>query len=72
MDFIIGLPLNDDYNALMSMTCKFAKAVQLVPGMKTWTAEQWADTCIARLLTVNWGFPKVVISDRDPKFLSAF
>jgi hypothetical protein len=52
------------------VTCKLSKRITLIPGKNTWTAKQWADTLIERLWIADWGMPKVIISDRDRKFLS--
>jgi hypothetical protein len=72
IDFILALPASEEgFDAAMSTTCKFSKRITLIPGMKNWTAEQWADALIERLWIADWGMPKVIISDRDPKFLSA-
>lgn len=54
----------------MSVTDKFTKKVTFVPEKKSWSAIQWALTLLARLDLLDWGTPKVLISDRDRKFLS--
>jgi len=56
----------------MSVTCKFSKRVTLIPGKKTWSAKQWAEALLDRLYLADWGLPKVILSDRDRKFLSEF
>ena len=56
----------------MSVTCKFSKRVTLVPGTDKYTASQWAHALLERLWIADWGLPKVIISDRDRKFLSGF
>lgn len=41
LDFVLALPLfKGDYNALMSVTCKFSKRITLIEGADTWSAEQ--------------------------------
>ena len=73
MDFILVLPRSrEGYDSVMSVTCKFSKRVTLVPGKKTWTAKQWAEALLERLWIADWGLPKVILSDRDKKFLSDF
>ena len=54
----------------MSVTCKFTKSIQLIPGKLTMSAAQWAKALLERLLLVNWELPEAIISDRDRKFLS--
>lgn len=72
LDFILALPVstNEDFNAVMSVTCKYSKRVTLIPGKDTWTAEKWALALLNRLELIDWGLPAVIVSDRDPKFLS--
>ena len=73
MDFILGLPLTrDNEDCIMSVTCKFSKMVTLITGKTTFRAKDWAHLLLARLLLINWGMPKAIISDRDKKFLSDF
>jgi len=52
----------------MSVTEKFSKAVTLLPGQSTWSAPQWGNALIHHLLTILWGLPSAIISDRDRKF----
>lgn len=70
MDFIVGLPNDDGYDALLTVTCKFSKRVLLIEGMSTFTAEAWGHRLLDALLRADWGLPTVMISDRDPKFMS--
>jgi hypothetical protein len=71
IDFILALPLTaDGLDCVLSVTCKLSKRITLIPGKNTWTAKQWADALIERLWIADWGMPKVIISDRDRKFLS--
>jgi hypothetical protein len=72
LDFIVGLPLSkNDYNACLTVTDKFSKAVKLIPGKDTFDAHTWAIPFFDHVYC-EWGMPKVLISDRDPKFLSVF
>lgn len=62
-DFILGLPkLKRGMDAMMTVTCKFSKKVEFVPGKETWSAEEW----------VKAYFLLVWIGDRDSKWLSKF
>ena len=54
----------------MSVICKFSKRITLIPGKSTWTAKEWAGVLLERLWIADWGLPKVILSDRDRKFLS--
>ncbi|KAI0997351.1 hypothetical protein K3495_g10832 [Podosphaera aphanis] len=73
IDFILCLPVSTDgnkFDAILSVTDKFSKAVTFIPGGKNWTASQWATALLDRLSLINWGLPRIIISDRDRKFLS--
>ncbi len=73
IDFILALPKSaepDAYDCLLSVTDKFSKRITLIPGQSTYTAEQWAHSLLTRLYLTDWGLPKAIVSDRDPKFLS--
>ena len=72
MDFILALPLSHTgKDNLMTVTCKFAKRILLIPGHSEWGAAEWASALLEHLQVGEWGLPKVIISDRDKKFLSA-
>ena len=69
IDFILALPLLENgFNAMMTITDKFSKRNTSVPGKDTWNAAEWAEALLLAL--ADWGIPKAIISDRDPKFLS--
>ena len=70
MDFVVTLPGFND--ALLTVTCKFLRKIQLIAGKTAHTAEQWLGLLLDRLLLTDWGIPKAIISDRDSKFLSEF
>lgn len=73
LDFVLALPLSKEgYNTIMLVTCKFSKRVTLVEGADIWSAEQWAHAFLKRLNLIDWGLPRELITDRDPKFLSKF
>ncbi len=73
MDFILGLPLTkNSEDCMMSVTCKFSKMLTLIAGKTTFGAKDWARLLLTRLLLINWGMPKAIISDRDKKFTSDF
>ena len=73
LDFVLALPLSkENYNALMSVTCKLSKRMTLIEGADTWSAEQWAHAFLNRLDLIDWGLPGELVTDRYPKFLSKF
>lgn len=71
IDFILALPISaEGFNCIMSVTDKYSKRITMIPGKDTYTAEEWANRMVLRLFMLDWGIPKAIISDRDPKFLS--
>src|SRR5487761_1662692 len=72
VDFIVKLPLSGGYDAIMTVAdhdC--TKAVILVPCNETIDAEGVAKLYKDRVFPYA-GLPKRIISDRDPRFTSAF
>ena len=70
LDFILALPEYQGFDTVMSVTCKFTKKIAAIPGNAKWSASQWGNDLLDRLDIADWGIPKVIISDRDRKFLS--
>ena len=70
IDFIVALPkTKEGFNSVMSLTDKFSKAVTFIPGKTTWGGKEWASCVIERLALLNWGLPRLFISDCDPHFV---
>ena len=70
IDFILSLPTSvEGFDMAMPVTCKFTKRVTIVPGKSTWSAKDWAKALLNQLCLVDWGLMKVILSDRDRKFL---
>lgn len=73
INFILVLLYSPEkYNYTISVIDKFSKYIILVLGRHTWTALQQAYTLLEYLQLANQGLPKVIISDCNQKFLSAF
>lgn len=70
IDFIVGLPEADGFDAVLTVTCKSSKRILLVPGRADYAADTWAHRLLDALLQCDWGLFSVLISDRDPKFTS--
>jgi hypothetical protein len=71
MDFITSLPESQGYDAILVMVDRFSKLAHMVPTRGTATALETAKI----FLDAWWkhhGLPRVIVSDRDPKFTSAF
>ena len=71
MDFILALPeTTDGYDCILTITDKFSKKIYLIHGREDYDAEAWARKILYHLQ--DWGVPRAIISDRDPKFLSKY
>ena len=71
IDFILTLSVSrDELNITMSVICKFTKRLTLVVDKKTWSVAEWRIALIDRLDIVDWSISKIIISNRDRKFLS--
>ena len=72
MDFIVFLLiLITGYNTIFTITDKFTKYLILVSRKIIWTAEEWADAYFNKILS-RFGLSRVIISDKDPKFILRF
>ena len=71
MDFITSLPESRGFDAILVMVDRFSKLAHMVPTKGCATALE-----TAKLFLNAWwkhhGLPRVIVSDRDPKFTSAF
>ena len=71
IDFVLELLLfRDDMNSIMSVTCKFSKRITTVSEINTWIATQWAKALLNKLNITDWNLSKMIIFDRNRKFLS--
>ena len=70
-DFITGLPKSEGCDAVMTFVDRLTKAVHFVPCTKTVTAKQAARLFFNNIFRIH-GMPKVIVSDRDPRFTSDF
>ena len=70
IDFIIGLPSNN--NILIIVINKFLKVVRLIPGRSINDAETWVKRLLDFLWLYNWGIPRALISNCNPKFILVF
>jgi hypothetical protein len=73
MDFVTALPPGgkDSYNAVLVVVDRSSKRAQFLPCYKDSTALDTAMLFWTSIIN-DVGFPKVIISDRDPKFTSEF
>ena len=72
MDFIVRLLESaTGNNCIWSITDKFLKFVQFLPGKETFSVVDWANQYFDHVYW-TWEIPQIIILDRDPKFTSIF
>lgn len=71
MDFITGLPTSEGFNAMLTVTDAFTKAIRLIPCHDSTTAEETAQLFMRHCYPVM-GLPSKIISDHDARFTSKF
>jgi hypothetical protein len=70
MDFITSLPKSQGYDVILVMVDRVSKLAHIVPTRRTATALE-----TAKIIPSAWwnhGLPRVIVSNQDPKFTSAF
>ena len=71
IDFILILFLTSKkLDISMSIICKHTKRFILIVDKKIWFASEWNMTLIDRFDIADWNISKIIISDKDRKFLS--
>ena len=73
LDYVTALPAvgKESFDAVLVVVCHLTKMAHLIPCHSSITAEQTADLFLREVFRLH-GVPKVLVSDRDPKFTSAF
>ncbi|GAA5990067.1 hypothetical protein JCM11641_001024 [Rhodosporidiobolus odoratus] len=75
MDFVVGLPpslfLSSSVDSILTVTDYLSKMVVLIPLKSTATAAEVAEAFHSHVFR-RFGLPSSIVSDRDPKFTSAF
>ena len=72
MDFIIGFPMNwRQHDSIMVVVDKLTKETHLIPIKSTYKTDSIAKIFMMDIFKLH-GFPKAIVSDRDPKFTSNF
>ena len=73
MNFILILfKSRNDFHCAMSIICKFIKSVIVIFDSVKWSTNQWISALLKRLNFMNWNISKIIISNRDRKFLFDF
>eukprot|EP00877_Chromochloris_zofingiensis_P000946 jgi/Chrzof1/10852/Cz05g14160.t1 len=72
MDFMVSLPTTaSGFNSIFVVTDRLTKMCQCIPTVNNVTAPTVAELFMKHIWR-QYGLPKIVISDRDPKFVCAF
>jgi len=72
LDFITGLPKNSKQNdSIMVVVDKLSKSAHFIPVKSTYKAINIADIFMKEIFRLH-GVPRIVISDRDAKFIGTF
>ena len=78
IDLITDLPEDERfpggyaYDAVMTVTDRLTKQQCFIPGRKDWGAIDWATAFWYECVCNGWGIPRVIITDRDRRFLNVF
>ena len=71
LDFVTGLPPSDGNTTILTIVDRFSKMVHFVPLPKLPSAKETAEVLLHHVCRLH-GFPKDVVSDRGPQFVSRF
>lgn len=71
IDIVSGFPASRGYTCILVVTDRFSKMVHLIPFGDDTTAETMARQFYAEVVRLH-GLPSSIISDRDPRWMSAF
>ena len=70
IDFVLILScFHKNMNSIMSITDKFSKKIIIISNKNTWTASMWVKALLDKLDITDWELFKIMISDRNRKFL---
>lgn len=71
MDFIVGLPNSKGKTAILVVVDRLSKAAHFIALAHPYTASTIAQVFLDNVYKLH-GFPKSIIHDRDPIFMSSF
>lgn len=71
LDFVTGLPPSEGNTTVLTVVDRFSKMVHFIPLPKLPTAKETAEVMLFQVFRLH-GFPKDVVSDRGPQFVSKF
>ena len=71
MDFVTGLPVSQGNTTVLTVVDRFSKMARFIALPKLPSAKETAEIMITHVFKVH-GFPKDIVSDRGPQFVSCF
>lgn len=71
VDFIVKLPLSNDFDSIMVVVDHFSKASHFIRAKETWSTMQMADAFVDNIFRLH-GLPDKIVSDRGTVFVSNF
>ena len=71
-DFILTLSKYQKYDCILIIICKFFKNVNLLFDKTIYDVVNWAFLILIWLLIIDWNLSRVIIFDRNSKFVSNF
>ncbi|XP_065821877.1 uncharacterized protein lrfn4b [Labrus bergylta] len=71
LDFVTGLPPSEGKTTVLTVVDRFSKMVHFIPLPKLPSAKETAEALLSNVFRLH-GFPKDVVSDRGPQFISKF
>ena len=71
MDLVTGLPPSRGFDAITVYVCRLTRYALIAPTRTTVTAEQLAQLTLQTVARAH-GFPRTIVSDRDPRFTARF
>ena len=74
INFILALSatIESDFDAVMTIMCKFIKRIILIFDKQNWFAEEWTSAFLIEVLNHDWNVSRVIISNKNRKFMSEF
>ncbi|PHJ14734.1 retrotransposon nucleocapsid related, partial [Cystoisospora suis] len=71
IDFITGLPPSGScaFDSICVVVDRLSKMAHFIPVHSSMTAEKFAELFLRKIWYLH-GFPRSIVSDRDPKFVS--
>lgn len=71
MDFVVGLPMSNGFDAIWVVVDRLTKMRHLVPCRSDITARKLAELFVKNIFRLH-GLPDTIVSDRGPQFASEF